>query len=77
MRDCSIHHVPGRHLTFDDRVILARDWNRLLECARKPLMDSHKDTEAQRLIGAAAPFRFQGLPPMPSRSRRTFADRAS
>ena len=36
MKDYSIHHVPGRHLTFEDRLILARDWNRLLECARKP-----------------------------------------
>ena len=36
MKDYSIHHVPGRHLTFEDRLILARDWNRPLECARKP-----------------------------------------
>ena len=36
MKDYSIHHVPGRHLTFGDRLVLARDWNRLLECARKP-----------------------------------------
>ena len=30
MKDYSIHHVPGRHLTFGDRLVLARDWNRLL-----------------------------------------------
>jgi hypothetical protein len=38
MKDYSIHHVPGRHLTFADRQILARDWNRLLDGARKPSM---------------------------------------
>lgn len=38
MKDYSIYHVSGRHLTFADRLILARDWNRLLEVARKPSM---------------------------------------
>ena len=40
MKNYSIHHVPGRHLTFEDRQILARDWNNLLEHGRNPAIGS-------------------------------------
>lgn len=36
MKDYSIRHVPGRHLTFDERQILARDWNAILDHGGRP-----------------------------------------
>lgn len=36
MKDYSIRHVPGRHLTCDERQILARDWNAILERGGRP-----------------------------------------
>ena len=36
MKDYSIHHVPGEHLKFKDRLILARDWNRQVNNGPRP-----------------------------------------
>lgn len=36
MRHYTIHHRAGKHLTFDDREILARDWNDRVERGEKP-----------------------------------------
>ncbi len=36
MKDYSIHHVPGEHLKFEDRQILARDWNRQVNNGPRP-----------------------------------------
>ena len=36
MKDYSIRHVPGRHLTFGERQILARDWNAILDHGGRP-----------------------------------------
>ncbi len=36
MKDYSMHHVPGEHLKFEDRQILARDWNRQVNNGPRP-----------------------------------------
>ena len=36
VRDYSMHHVPGKHLPFEDRLLLARDWNRRVSQGPKP-----------------------------------------
>lgn len=36
VRHYNIHHVPGKALTFEDRQLLAADWNRMVKAGRKP-----------------------------------------
>ena len=38
VRQYTIHHAPGAHLTFDDRERLARDWNRLVQNGPMPTL---------------------------------------
>ena len=38
VRQYTIHHAPGAHLTFDDRERLARDWNRLVKNGPMPTL---------------------------------------
>ena len=72
MKDYSIHHVPGEHLKFEDRQILARDWNRQVNNGPRPTIRGfardhglpaatwHREYERGK-VGASVPDQRDGF----------------